>query len=101
MDALRGDPSPVEENPKPEPKLTSWKHLRLLTIAALILATCSTAAYQIGILQSRKPEVADVRAAVPVARTTARLEPPAPHHRWRRRRGCRQTRRNLPGCEPK
>jgi hypothetical protein len=78
MDALRGEPSPVEENPNPEPKSTHWKHPRLLAIAALILATCSTAAYQMGILQSRKPEVADVRAASPVARTPAPLESPTP-----------------------
>jgi hypothetical protein len=78
MDALRGEPSPVEENPKSEPKSTPWKHPRLLAIAALILATCSTAAYQIGMLQSRKPEVADVRAASPTTKIPAPLEPPAP-----------------------
>jgi hypothetical protein len=78
MDALRGEPSPMEENPKSEPKSTRFKHPRLLAIAALILATCSTAAYQIGILQTRKPEVADLRAASPVTKTPARLEPPAP-----------------------
>jgi uncharacterized protein YhaN len=78
MDALGREPSSAEENPKPEPKSTSWKHPRLLAIAALVLATCSTAAYQIGMLQTRKPEVTDVRTAAPVARTTARLEPPAP-----------------------
>ena len=76
MDALRGEPSPVEDNPKSEPKSTPWKHPRLLAIAALILATCSTAAYQIGMLQSRKPEVADLRTASPVPKAPARLEPP-------------------------
>jgi hypothetical protein len=78
MDALRREPSPTEDNPKSEPKSTPWKHPRLLAIAALILATCSTAAYQIGMLQTRKPEVADVRTAAPVAKTSARLESPAP-----------------------
>jgi hypothetical protein len=76
MDALRGEPSPVEGNPKPEPKLAPWKHPRLLAIAALILATCSTAAYQIGMLQVRKPELADVRATSPVPKTPSHLEPP-------------------------
>jgi hypothetical protein len=78
MDALLEEPSPVKENPRSEPKSIPWKHPRLLAIAALILATCSTAAYQIGILQSRKPEVADVRTAAPVAKAPARVEPPAP-----------------------
>jgi anti-sigma factor RsiW len=77
MDALRDEPSPAEESPKPEPKSTSWKHPRLLAIAALILATCSTAAYQIGMLQSRKAGVSDVRAASPVPKVPTRLEPPA------------------------
>ena len=78
MDALGREPSPSEDTPKSEPKSTPWKHPRLLAIAALILATCSTAAYQIGMLQSRKPEVADVRAASPVPKAAARLEQPAP-----------------------
>ena len=77
MDALRGEPSSVEENPKSKPRRAPWKHPRLLAVAALILATCSTAAYQIGMLQTRKPGVADVRAAAQMAKTTARLEPPA------------------------
>jgi hypothetical protein len=77
MDALRGELSPVEEKPKSEPKSTAWKHPRLLAIAALILATCSTAAYQIGILQTRKPEVADLRATSPVSKDPVRLEPRA------------------------
>jgi hypothetical protein len=78
MDTLRDEPSPAEEIPKPESKSTPWKHPRLLAIAALILATCSTAAYQIGMLQSRKTEVSDVRAASPVPKVATRLEPPVP-----------------------
>lgn len=78
MDALRGEPKPTEENPKSEPKPTPWKHPRLLAIAALILATCSTAAYQIGMLQGRKSEVADVWAASPAPKAAARLKQPAP-----------------------
>jgi len=76
MDALRREPSPTEETPKPEPKASPWRQSRLLGIAALVLATCSTAAYQLGMLQSRKAEVSDVRAASPVPKAPTRLEPP-------------------------
>jgi hypothetical protein len=75
LEALRHEPSPAEEKPKPEPKSTAWRHPRLLAIAALILATCSTAAYQIGMLQSRKAQVSDVRAAAPVPIAQTRFEP--------------------------
>jgi hypothetical protein len=78
MDALGREPSPSEDTPKSEPKSTPWRHPRLLAIAALILATCSTAAYQIGMLQNRKPAVPNVRATSPVAKTEARVEPLAP-----------------------
>jgi Anti-sigma-K factor rskA len=77
MDALRDEPSPKEKHSTSEPKPTPWKHPRLLAIAALILATCSTAAYQIGMLQSRKAQVSDVRAASPTPKAPIRLEPPA------------------------
>jgi len=77
MEALRDEPSPAEEKPKPEPKSTPLKHPRLLAIAALILATCSTAAYQIGMLQSRKAEVSDLRGASPVPKAPTRFEPQA------------------------
>jgi hypothetical protein len=77
MDAVRDEPSPAEENPKSDSKSTPWKHPRLLAIAALALATCSTAAYQIGMLQSRKAEVSDVRAATPMPKSPTRLEAPA------------------------
>jgi len=76
LDALRNEPSPAEENPRPESRSSSWKRPRLLAIAALIIATCSTAAYQIGMLQSRKAEVSDARASSPVPKAPTRLEPP-------------------------
>ena len=77
MNALREEPSTEEESSKPERKSTPWKHPRLLAIAALILATCSTAAYQIGMLQSRRPQAALARSASPVLVAPPHLEPPA------------------------
>lgn len=98
MEALRGERKPSESDPTVQSKITPWKHPRLLAIVAVILATCSTAAYQIGMLQGRKPEVADVRAAVPAPKAAARLEQPALYNcqRWRRRH--RRKKRNLSGC---
>ena len=77
MEALRKEPEPAEEKSKPESKSTPWKQPRLLAIAALILATCSTWAYQIGVLQGRRPAAALARSASPLPKAPAHLEPPA------------------------
>jgi hypothetical protein len=81
MEALREESSVAQEKPKPEPKASPWKHPRLLAIAALILATCSTGAYQLGMVQSRKSKVSNLVAAQLVAKTPPRFDEPVPSPR--------------------
>jgi anti-sigma factor RsiW len=75
MDALRAEPSPSEEPRKSKPSSIPWKHPRILSVAALLLASCSLAAFQLGMHHGHGPDMAVAPVVSPQPKAPARVVP--------------------------
>lgn len=64
MESLNAEPSSPKAKPSAEPKSSPSRLSPLLAIAAMVLAACSLAAYQIGVHYGRTIDAAAARASI-------------------------------------